>query len=78
MSITVDRLLKEASRLPIESKTILIEELIKNLAEERSQQTEREQLGLAQRRLQEIRSGKVTPISGEQGLKEARLLLENI
>jgi putative addiction module component (TIGR02574 family) len=68
---TTRELFKEAESLPVEERVLLTESLLKTLhAPDRS--IEKEWYIVAQRRLSEIKNGKVKPVSGEEVFRKIR------
>jgi len=69
--LKADELIKEAMSLPVELRARLVDELLKSL---NPSQAEIDELWAAEaeRRVEEIQSGKVKPIPGEQVFKELR------
>jgi len=74
MSLTVEQLFEEALQLPDNSKVFLAEQLIQYLESHIDKNLERIHLDTAIRRRDEIRSGNVQPIEGEDVLAQARHL----
>ena len=72
MKITIDELAAQAMTLPSESRTQLIEKLIESLDREA---IEKIWISDAKKRRDEVRSGKVKPISGEEALEYVRKLV---
>jgi len=72
---SIEQLTEEALALPSESRLVLIEKLLESLAES-DPAIEAASLDLAKRRRDEIRSGQVQAIEGEQALAQVRRLLE--
>ncbi|WP_170156810.1 addiction module protein [Roseimicrobium gellanilyticum] len=70
MSATVDSVLQEALQLPEESRLELVEQLI--ICSSSYAAIEREQVTVAEARLEEMQSGKVKGIPLEQALREVR------
>lgn len=68
---TTTELLKEAEMLPVDDRVSLTNSLLKTLhSPDRS--IENEWFAVAQKRLQEMKSGKVKPVSGEELFKKIR------
>ena len=63
--MTVEHLIAEAMSLPVEERTLLVDLLLRSLNAPESE-CDREWAAEAQRRLNEVRSGQVTPIPGEE------------
>lgn len=68
MIATIDSLFNEALALPDESRLQLVERLIPTIAGDSA--LEEEQLAEASRRREEVRSGQVQTIPGEQVFRE--------
>ena len=71
MKITIDELAAQAMTLPSESRTQLIEKLVESLEQEA---IEKIWISDAKKRRDEVRSGKVTLIPGEEALEYVRKL----
>ncbi len=67
-----ENLLREVMSLPSHLRTKLIEELIKSLNVPIQREIDDEWTNEAERRIKELNSGKVSPISGEKVFKEIR------
>ena len=76
MSVTVDRIYEEALQLPDESKASLAERLVEYLETNIDHDLERLHLDTAKRRRDEIRSGQVQPVDGEEALARVRLIVK--
>ena len=61
----VKDLIEEAESLPVEERTLIIDTLLKSI-NAIDANIDEEWLRIAKRRLSDIRSGKVKPISGEE------------
>ena len=72
MSMTLDQLAKQALRLPAASRAQLAEQLVESLAEAGPDEIGKLWTQEAIRRRDEIRSGLVHPIPGEQVVAEVR------
>ena len=72
MSLTVEQIYEEALLLPNESKVILAERLVAYVGTHNDNPMEQRRLETAKRRRDELRSGDVQPIDGEEGLKRVR------
>ncbi|MGE5343119.1 MAG: addiction module protein [Candidatus Omnitrophota bacterium] len=75
MSMTVEQIYQEALRLPDDSKAFLAEQLIQYLESHIDKDIERIHLDTAKRRRDEIRSGQVQPIKGEEALARVRQII---
>ncbi len=72
MKNTIDELASKAMSLPGKSRAQLAEKLIKSLENET---IEKIWLSEAKKRRDEVRSGQVKPIQGEEALKHVRKLI---
>lgn len=72
MSLTLGELAKEALQLPAESRARLAEQLVESLAASDLDEIRHRWATEAVRRRDEIRSGSVQPIPGEQVVAEVR------
>jgi hypothetical protein len=72
MSTTVEQLAEQAMTLPPESRAKLADLLVESLDSAELGRIEQLWLGEAKRRRDEVRSGKVKPISGPEGLRRVR------
>jgi hypothetical protein len=70
MSATIDSVLQEALQLPEESRLELVEQLI--IRSSSYAAIEREQVAVAEARLEEMQSGKVKGIPLEEAFREVR------
>jgi len=75
MSLTVDQIYSEALRLPDESKASLAEKLVEYLETHRDQDIERMHLDIAKKRRDDILSGRVQTIDGDEALARVRQIL---
>lgn len=75
MADPLDRIALELLGLPARTRAVLASRLIASLDEGAEEDCEELWLSLAQRRLEEFRSGKVVPRDSEDVLREARSLL---
>jgi putative addiction module component (TIGR02574 family) len=69
--MTTKELIDEAVSLPLEQRVMLVDILLRSLNQPESE-IDREWGTLAQRRLQEIRDGKVEGIAGEEVFRPIR------
>jgi len=76
MSLTVDQIYNEALLLPDESKATLAERIVEYLETHTDRDLERLCLDTTKRRRDEIRSGKVQPIDGDEALAHVRRLVK--
>jgi hypothetical protein len=72
MSMTAEQIYQEALQLPDESKGSLAERLVEYLESNIDNDLERIHLDTAKRRRDEIRSGQVQPVDGEEALARVR------
>ena len=72
MSTTIEQLAEQAMTLPGESRARLADLLVESLAADDLTQIDRLWLSEAKRRRDEVRSGKVETISGEDALRSVR------
>jgi putative addiction module component (TIGR02574 family) len=75
MSLTLEQLTEEALLLPAESRVLLADKLVESLDSEEPDEIQRLWIAEAVRRRDEIRSGKVQAVPGEQVLDEVRRLV---
>jgi hypothetical protein len=75
--MSLDELLSEAIILPVEAKAILAEQLIESIGADIESQVSSYQLTEVKRRRDELRSGKIESINGEEALAKVRDLIKN-
>jgi len=75
MPLTLEQLTAEAMQLPIESRALLADKLVESLASAELDDIQRLWAAEAIRRRDEVRSGRVQSIPGEQVLDEVRRLV---
>jgi putative addiction module component (TIGR02574 family) len=75
MSLTLDQITEEAMKLPADSKALLADKLVESLESEDPDEIQRLWSAEAIRRRDEVRSGQVQPIPGEEVLEEVRRLM---
>ena len=75
MPLTLDQITEEAIKLPPESRAVLADKLVQSLESEELDEIQRLWSAEAIRRRDEIRSGQVQPIPGEQVIEEIRRLV---
>ena len=75
MSLTIDELTKEALQLPSSSRALLAERMVESLNAAETDEIQKLWAAEAVRRRDEVRSGRVQPIPGEQVLAEVRRLV---
>ena len=75
MSLTLDQITEEALRLPATSRALLADKLVESLDSEDVDEIQRLWSAEAIRRRDEVRSGQVQPVPGEEVLEEVRRLV---
>jgi putative addiction module component (TIGR02574 family) len=75
MPLALDQIAEEALRLPPASRALLADRLVESLEHEESDEIQRLWSAEAIRRRDEIRSGQLTPMPGEQVIEEVRRLV---
>jgi hypothetical protein len=75
--MSLDEILSEAIILPVEAKAILAEQLIESIGADIESQVSSYQLAEVKRRRDELRSGKIESINGEEALAKVRDLVTN-
>lgn len=75
MPLTLDQITEEAIKLSPESRALLADRLVQSLESEDPDEIQRLWSTEAIRRRDEIRSGQVQPIPGEQVIEEVRRLV---
>ena len=75
MPLTIEELTREAMQLPATSRVVLADKLMESLESEEVDEIQRIWAAEAIRRRDEIRSGQVKAIPGEQVLDEVRRLV---
>jgi len=75
MPLTLEQLTEEALLLPAESRVLLADKLVESLDSEEPDEIQRLWVAEAVHRRDEIRSGKVQAVPGEQVLDEVRRLV---
>ena len=75
MPLTFDQITEEAMQLPAGSRAQLADKLVESLQSEEPDEIQRLWSADAIRRRDEIRSGQVKPIPGEEVLEEVRRLV---
>ena len=74
MSLTLEQITEEAMQLPATSRALLADKLVESLESEELDEIQRLWSAEAIRRRDEIRSGQVQPVPGEEVLEEVRRL----
>ena len=72
MAANFDDIIKEALSLPPGARAMLADHLLESLDAENQKEIDAIWAEEAERRMQEIREGKVQPIDGEQVMRELR------
>lgn len=67
-----ERLVKEAMSLPLDMRTALVDRLLKSLNVPTQRDVDRLWAEEAERRIEDVRSGKVSTISGDQVFEDVR------
>ena len=75
MPLTLDQITEEAMQLPAPSRALLADKLVESLESEDLDEIQRLWSAEAIRRRDEVRSGQVQPVPGEQELEEVRRLV---
>jgi len=75
MPLTLEQLTAEALQLPVESRALLADTLVESLDSAEDDEIQRLWTAEAIRRRDEVRSGRVQRIPGEQVLDEVRRLV---
>lgn len=74
--LSIEQLMQEALSLPSESRALLVEKLIESLEFDTDQAIQAAWTNEAKKRRDELRSGAVQPISGDEALAQVRRILE--
>lgn len=75
MPMSLEEIYAEAQTLPSEAKAVLAEKLVESIEGSIDPLVTRRHLDEVKRRRDEIRSGKVMAISGEEGLAQIRSMI---
>lgn len=75
MSLTLDQITEEAMKLSADSKAVLADKLVESLDLEEPDEIQRLWSAEAIRRRNEVRSGRVQPVPGDEVLEEVRRLV---
>lgn len=67
----VDEIIKEAESLPVEERAVVIDSLLRTLNPP-NPEIDRKWAEVAKRRLEELRSGRVKPVPGDQVFARVR------
>lgn len=76
MPMSLEKIFSEAKTLSNESKVILAEKLVASIEDDIDPQVTKSYLAEVKRRRDEIRSGKIVPINGEEGLAQVRAIID--
>lgn len=76
MPMSLEEIFSEAKILPNDSRVILAEKLVASIEDDIDPQVTKSHLAEVKKRRDEIRSGKVVPINGEEGLAKVRAMIE--
>ncbi|MBD2519202.1 addiction module protein [Nostoc sp. FACHB-973] len=74
--VSVEQIMKQALALPSASRALLVEKLVESLEFDVDETLQMLWTDAAKKRRDEVRSGAVKPIPGEEALARARQLLE--
>lgn len=75
MALTLEQLAEEAMKLPAESRAVLADQIVESLDLAEPDAIQRLWAAEALRRRDEVRSGRVKPIPGEEVIAEVRRLV---
>ena len=75
MALTLEQLAEEAMKLPTESRAVLADQIVESLDLPEPDAIQRLWTAEALRRRDEVRSGQVKPIPGEEVITEVRRLV---
>lgn len=75
MPLTLEQLAEEAMRLPVASRALLADKIVESLDFFEADEIQKAWAEESVRRRDDVRSGKVEPIPGEQVLAEVRRLV---
>jgi len=76
MHITVEQIVEEALALPSEARALLADRLVESLDPAEDGYLRQLWVKEAQRRIEEVRSGRVTPVSGEAAFSQVRAAIK--
>lgn len=76
MPMTVDEICSEVIALPSYARADIVDRVIETLVTQMDPETVHAHVAAARRRRDEVRSGEVKPIPGEQGLARVREILQ--
>jgi putative addiction module component (TIGR02574 family) len=75
MPLTMEQLAEEAMQLPVTSRALLADKIVESLDFAEPDEIRRAWAAEAMRRRDEIRSGKVKPVPGEEVIGEVRRMV---
>jgi putative addiction module component (TIGR02574 family) len=75
MSLTLDQITEEAMQLPATARAVLADKLVESLESEDLDEIQKLWSAEAIRRRDEVRSGRIQPLPGEEVLEEVRRLV---
>jgi putative addiction module component (TIGR02574 family) len=75
MDLTLEQLAQEAMKLPINSRAALADQIVESLDLAEPDEIRRLWVAEALRRRDEVRSGQIKPIPGEQVIEEVRRIV---
>lgn len=76
MPMSLEEIFSEAKTLPNDSRAVLAEKLVASIEDDIDPQVTKSHLAEVKKRRDEIRSGNVVPITGEEGLAKVRAMIE--
>ena len=76
MPMSLEEIFSEAKILPNDSRAILAEKLVASIEDDIDPLVTKIHLDEVKKRRNEIRSGKIVPINGEEGLAQVRAMIE--
>jgi putative addiction module component (TIGR02574 family) len=75
MDLTLEQLAQEAMKLPVASRAVLADQIVESLDLAQPDDIQRLWVTEALRRRDEVRSGQIKPVPGEEVLAEVRRLV---
>ena len=75
MPLTLEQLAEEAMRLPVMSRALLADKIVESLDFSEADEVQKAWAEESVRRRDEVRSGKIKPVPGEEVLAEVRRLV---
>jgi putative addiction module component (TIGR02574 family) len=75
MDLTLEQLAQEAMKLPVQSRAVLADQIVESLDLSEPDEIQRLWVAEALRRRDEVRSGQIMPIPGDQVIAEVRRLV---